>query len=188
MPERQSHPRNAFDPAAVVLDTEVVIALIADRRIREAIDRGEFDDLSGSGQPVDLPDRHDPDWWFKNLMKREGLVMVPSSIQLRIDDAALDEQLDRLPNESAVRQEVKQVNERVIRARYELPAGPPLITMPRDLEATVAAWKERRVARSAAAHRAEARSQELAAKARRRFRRRPRRRRSPTAAGPEHLA
>ncbi|MFX4271406.1 hypothetical protein ACQBAR_12430 [Propionibacteriaceae bacterium Y1685] len=47
---------------------------------------------------------------------------LPSSIQLRIDDAALDEQLDRLPNESAVRQ-VEQFNEPVIRARYELPAG-----------------------------------------------------------------
>lgn len=72
--------------------------------------------------------------------------MLPPSIQLRKDDAALDGQLDQLPNEAAVRGEVEQFNERVIRARYQLPAGPPLITMPRDVEATVTAWAERRAA------------------------------------------
>lgn len=137
-----------YDPAAVAFDTEVVIALIADMRIREAIERGEFDDLPGSGKPLDLPDHHDPDWWFKSLVKREGLVMLPPSIQLRKEDAALDEQLDQLSNEVAVRREIEQFNERVIRARYQPPAGPPLITMPRDLEATVAAWADRRTARA----------------------------------------
>lgn len=72
--------------------------------------------------------------------------MLPPSVQLRKDDAGLDEQLDRLPNEAAVRREVEEFNERVIRARYQLPAGPPLITMPRDVEATVAAWADRRAA------------------------------------------
>lgn len=49
--------------------------------------------------------------------------MLPPSIQLRKDDAALDGQLDQLPNEAAVRGEVEQFNERVIRARYQLPRG-----------------------------------------------------------------
>ena len=39
----------------------------------------------------------------------------------------------------------------MIRARYSLSAGPPLITMPRDVDATVAAWRERRDA-SRASH------------------------------------
>ena len=126
----------------------MAIALLADMQIRKAIERGEFDDLPGSGKPLDLSDHYDPDWWLKGFMKREGLVMLPPSIQLRKDDAALDEQLDRLSNEAAVRQEVEQFNERVIRARYQLPAGPPLITMPRDVDATVAAWADRKAARS----------------------------------------
>ena len=149
MTEPESGPPLPFyDPAAVAFDTEVAIALIADMRIRKAIERGEFDDLPGSGKPLDLPDHHDPDWWLKSLMKREKLVMLPPSIQLRKDDAALDEQLDQLSNEVAVRREVGLFNERVIRARYQLPAGPPLITMPRDIEATVAAWADRRAART----------------------------------------
>ncbi len=137
-------PLTFYNPAAFAFDTDVVIALLADMQIRRAIERGEFDDLPGSGKPLDLPDRHDPDWWLKSLMKREGLVLLPASVQLRKDDAALDEQLDQLSNEVAVRRVVEQFNERVIRARYELPAGPPLITMPRDIEATEAAWVDRR--------------------------------------------
>jgi hypothetical protein len=31
-----------------------IIELIAERKIRESIERGEFDDLCGTGQPVDL--------------------------------------------------------------------------------------------------------------------------------------
>ncbi|WP_172641602.1 DnaJ family domain-containing protein [Microlunatus phosphovorus] len=141
-------PLTFYNPAAFAFDTDVVIALIADMRIRKAIERGEFDNLPGSGKPLDLPDHHDPDWWFKSLMKREGLVMSPPSIELRKDDAALDEQLDQLSNEVAVRCEIEQFNQRVIRARYQLPMGPPLITMPRDIEATVAAWADRRAARA----------------------------------------
>ena len=143
----QEPPLTFYNPAAIVFDADVTIALIADMRIRKAIEQGEFDNLPGSGKPLDLPRVHDPNWWINNLMKREGLVLLPRSIQLRKDDAALDGHLDQLPNEEAVRREIAQFNERVIRARYQLPAGPPLITMPRDIEATVAAWAERKAAR-----------------------------------------
>ena len=141
-------PLTFYNPAAFAFDTEVAIALIADMQIRKAIERGEFDDLPGSGKPLDLPDHHDPDWWLKSLMKRERIVMLPPSIQLRKDDAALDAELDKLSTEATVRHEVEQFNERVIRARYQLPAGPPLITMPRDIEATVVAWADRRATRA----------------------------------------
>lgn len=146
-------PFTFYDPAAIAFDTETVIALLADLQIRRAIERGEFDNLPGSGKPLDLPDVHDPDWWFKNLVKREGLVLLPPSVQLRRDDAALDAELDALGNEAAVRRAVEQFNESVIRARYEPPAGPPLITMPRDVEATVRAWTDRRTARAEQARR-----------------------------------
>lgn len=149
----QEPPLSFYNAAAIVFDADVTIALIADMRIRKAIERGEFDNLPGSGKPLDLPRVHDPNWWINNLMKREGLVLLPQSIQLRKDDAALDEHLDQLPNEEAVRREITEFNERVIRARYQLPVGPPLITMPRDVEATVAAWAERKTARTKEARR-----------------------------------
>ena len=50
------------------------IPSLADRRIREAMEKGEFNDLPGSGEPIpNLQDGYDPDWWTKQLVKREGL-------------------------------------------------------------------------------------------------------------------
>ncbi|MVU82725.1 DUF1992 domain-containing protein [Nocardia sp. ET3-3] len=141
-------PLTFCNPSAFAFDSETVIALLADMHIRKAIERGDFDNLPGSGKPLDLSDADDPDWWVKSFMKREGLVFLPPSIQLRKDDAALDDQLDQLSNEKAVRHEIAQFNERVMHARHQLPSGPPLITMPRDTEATVTAWADRKAARS----------------------------------------
>lgn len=149
-------PAMFYNPHAFVFDPEVVIALMADARIRQATERGDFDNLPGSGKPLDLSLYDDPDWWLKNLMRREGFrPPLPPSIQLRKDDAALDASLDQMFSRAEVRREVEEFNERVIRARYQLPAGPPLITMPRDVDATVSAWAERKAAR-----REEARVQE----------------------------
>jgi hypothetical protein len=142
------------DPYAIAYDDTVGIALLADLQVRTAIARGEFDDLPGQGKPLTLPDQHDPEWWLRSLLQREHIVLLPPSIQLRKDDAALDDRLDQLSGEAEVRREVEEFNDRVIRARYEPPAGPPLITMPRDVETTVAAWAERRASRIDEARRA----------------------------------
>ena len=54
-----------------------------DLQIRRAIDRGEFDDLPGAGKPIEgLGAEHDPDWWLKSLVEREGIVVLPPAIQL----------------------------------------------------------------------------------------------------------
>ncbi|TQL69448.1 uncharacterized protein DUF1992 [Nocardioides albertanoniae] len=159
------------DPYAIAIDDAVAVALLADLQVRKAIARGELEHLPGSGQPIDLPDQHDPDWWLRSLVEREQVVLLPPSIQLRREDAALDALLDQLADERAVRREIEEFNARVIRARYEPPAGPPLITMPREPEATVAAWAERRAAR-AADSRAAARADRRTNRRRRLFRRR----------------
>jgi hypothetical protein len=122
-----------------------------DLQVRAAMERGEFDDLPGAGKPIaDLGPEHDPDWWLKKLVERERLVVLPLSVQLRREDAALDDELDRLTTEKDVRARLTDFNERVVRARYALPEGPPLITMPRDVDETVAGWAARREERLAA--------------------------------------
>jgi len=116
-----------------------------DLQVRQAMDRGEFDDLPGKGKPIaDLGGHHDPDWWIKKLVERENIAVLPPSVQLRKEDAELDDRLDKLTREDDVRRELDDFNKRVVAARYRLPEGPPLVTMPRDVEATVAAWKDRR--------------------------------------------
>ncbi|HTS17539.1 MAG TPA: DUF1992 domain-containing protein [Verrucomicrobiae bacterium] len=64
------------------------IPIIAENRIREAMERGEFEHLEGSGRPFrDIDGHYDPDWWLKRKLQREQLTteevasMVERSIQ-----------------------------------------------------------------------------------------------------------
>ena len=122
-----------------------------DLQVQRAMERGDFDDLPGKGKPIaNLGEHHDPDWWVKQLVERERITVLPPALQLRKDDAELDAKADEMAAERDVRQLVEDFNARVLRARYTPVDGPPLITQPRDVEATVAAWRERRAARRTA--------------------------------------
>lgn len=126
-----------------------------DLQLRRAMERGDFENLPGAGKPIrNLGRGNDPDWWLRRLVEREQISVLPPSLQLRKDDAELDARLDTLSLEREVRRELEDFNARVIRARYTpLDNTPPLITMPRDVETSLAAWRERRAdrARDAAA-------------------------------------
>lgn len=119
-----------------------------DLQIQQAMSRGEFDNLPGAGKPIaDLGSQHDPDWWLKRLVEREKISVLPPSLQIRKDDAELDDLLDRLATEAMVRKEVEEFNERVAKARIQPLGGPPMITRTRDVDGEVEAWAERRAAR-----------------------------------------
>ena len=119
-----------------------------DLQVRRAMERGEFDDLPGQGKPIeDLGVEHDPDWWLKKLVERENIALLPPALALRKEDAGLEDHLDAITAESEVRRELEDFNKRVIETRRQLQGGPPVITAPRDVDAEVAAWRERRTAR-----------------------------------------
>jgi hypothetical protein len=119
-----------------------------DLQVQRAIERGDFDNLPGAGKPITgLGENHDPEWWVKQLVERERIAVLPPALQLRKDDAALDGLLDGFASEAEVRSSVEDFNARVIHARYTPVDGPPLITMPRDVDEAVAAWQARRAAR-----------------------------------------
>lgn len=123
-----------------------------DLQIRQAIGRGDFDNLSGYGRPIEgLGDHHDPDWWVKRLVEREQITgVLPPALQIRKEDAALDGQLDRITTEAAVRRAVAEFNDRVRWALYQPTPGPPMITPQRDLDLEVERWRARREERLAA--------------------------------------
>ncbi len=144
-PERRDVPASGSAAARARIEQQQTWV---DLQIRQAMERGEFENLPGAGKPIEgLGEHHDPDWWLKKLVERERITVLPPSIALRKEDAELDDALDKLFSEGEVRRHVEDFNARVVRARYSLHPGPPLITMPRDVEATVAAWRERREAR-----------------------------------------
>jgi hypothetical protein len=143
-PERDERTGRAAAAQRMMRQHEYV-----DLQIRQAMERGDFDDLPGAGKPIkNLGAQHDPDWWVKQLIEREKISgVLPPALQLRNDDAELDAKLDRHTAESEVRREVEEFNARVMKARYTPVDGPPLITMPRDIEAEVDSWRERRLTR-----------------------------------------
>ncbi|APF34064.1 DUF1992 domain-containing protein [Microbacterium sp. AISO3] len=121
--------------------------------IQQAIRRGDFDDLPGAGKPIaDLGPNHDPDWWIKRKIREEQLTgLGPPALTLRIEHAEFDARVDALNREDDVREYVADFNRRVVEARRQLQGGPPVVTPTHDVEAEVAAWRQRRADAAAAA-------------------------------------
>lgn len=141
--ERARDPRTGRDAAAErARNPEQWV----DQQIRQAMARGDFDDLPGAGKPIkDLGTTHDPDWWLKKLIEREQITgVLPPALQLRKEDAQLEETLDKEWSEKTVRELLVDFNRRVVEARRQLLGGPPVVTRLRDVETEVAAWRERR--------------------------------------------
>jgi len=117
-----------------------------DRQIREAQERGEFDDLPGAGQPI--PDRgelHDENWWLKQWVHRENITgMVPATLKIRKEAEELDERLAGETQESAVRRIVTDLNVRIERANRGLVDGPPVVIPLFNVDDVVARWREAR--------------------------------------------
>lgn len=54
--------------------TDRAIQIIAENKIRAAIEAGEFDNLPGFGQPSAIVDEpYDPHWWIRRKLQREQL-------------------------------------------------------------------------------------------------------------------
>ncbi|MFG2042095.1 DUF1992 domain-containing protein [Dactylosporangium sp. NPDC048998] len=117
-----------------------------DRQIREAQERGEFDNLPGVGRP--LPDHgelYDEDWWIKDLARRERLPGgIPPTLRLRREVEDLPEALPKFKTEDSVRRAVADLNTRIERAKRGLIEGPPTILRPLDADEIVAAWRRAR--------------------------------------------
>lgn len=119
-----------------------------DRLIREAQERGEFDDLPGSGRPLSgLDAPHDPDWWLRQLAEREGLATESPALELLRDVERELEALGTLSRPEAVRARIRALNDRIRRANATTTRGAPtqLPALPED--ALLARWAEARAER-----------------------------------------
>jgi hypothetical protein len=141
-----------------------------DLQVQRAIERGEFDNLPGTGKPIhDLGTTHDPDWWLKRFIERERITgVLPPALSLRVEDGRMDSVVDAETSERRVREILEDFNARVVAARRQLQGGPPVITRTRDVDAEVEAWRQRRAARRERIDRAAASQQGAAPEVRRR--------------------
>lgn len=120
-----------------------------DKQIREARERGEFDNLPGAGKPLpDLDTPHDELWWVRKKMKREDLQYLPPSLAVRRELEDTRARIDAATDEAEVRTLVAAINERIRYVNTRPGDGPPSTLMPLDAESVVARWRERRTGRS----------------------------------------
>ena len=118
-----------------------------ERLIREARERGDFDDLPGAGRPVPgLDERRGDDWWVQQMLRREGLdasAAMPPTLQLRKEADTYPEALRDLRTEESVRAVLDDFNRRVRedRLRPATGSGFPLLARTLDVEALVERWR-----------------------------------------------
>ncbi|MEV0269132.1 MAG: DUF1992 domain-containing protein [Hamadaea sp.] len=114
-----------------------------DRQIREAQERGDFDDLPGTGKPLPGAGEHyDEDWWLKSMVARENLGgLAPTSLKIRkAAEDILDEAVKK-NSEQTVRQMVADLNDRIAQANRGLVDGPPVVIDRIDVDEVVREWR-----------------------------------------------
>ncbi len=116
-----------------------------ERQIREAQERGEFDNLPGAGKPIPGIDGPAEElWWVKQSLRRENLSYLPPTLALRREVADVLADVPDAPSESAVRRRIAELNQKIAAAIRVPLDGPPLNLMPLDVEEVVESWRRRR--------------------------------------------
>lgn len=118
-----------------------------DKKIREAAERGEFEDLPGLGEPL-RQGRRDELWWIRDKVEREGLsteALLPEPLQLRREIERLPESVRELRTEQQVRNAAETLNRRVVEW-LRAPSGPRVPVSPVDVDALVESWRAERAA------------------------------------------
>jgi hypothetical protein len=119
-----------------------------DRQIRQATERGEFDDLPGTGEPLpDLDKPFDELGWVKRKLEREGLTYLPPSVALRRDAEEALEKAECAGSEAEVRRIIEAINEQIRTANRRGIAGPSLPLRAFDVERVVREWRRAAAAR-----------------------------------------
>lgn len=58
---------------------------MVERQIREAMERGEFENLPGAGKPIEGLDRpYDPGWWARKWIQRERLLDQARDLRVEV--------------------------------------------------------------------------------------------------------
>jgi len=118
----------------------------AERQIREARERGAFDNLPGTGKPLPRTDA-DELAWVRNKLRREELpvaALLPESLALAKEVEELPVALARLSTEARVRAVLTDLNRRIDAAWRGPQVGPPMRTRKLDVEAWLARWRAAR--------------------------------------------
>lgn len=116
-----------------------------DRQIRQAAERGEFEDLPGAGAPLtDLDKPYDEMWWVKRKLRSEQLSYLPPSLALRKEAHEVLEGVAQASTETEVRNRIAAINEKIRDAIRMGIRGPEFNLTPFNVERILAEWRRGR--------------------------------------------
>ncbi len=113
-----------------------------DRQIRQAMERGELDNLPGAGKP--LPNRQGGvlEWVVQKLREEnhDTSALLPPSLAIPREVEELPQRLAKVPTEPKVREIVEDINKRILEVHRAPQVGPPLRMGPLDVDEVVREW------------------------------------------------
>jgi hypothetical protein len=115
-----------------------------EEQIRQANEDGAFDNLPGAGKPlpgIDQP--YDPDWWAKQLVRREQVSILPPALALLRRVEAELKTIWTLRSEADVRKRLAALNAEIAKVNARAVEGPPTRLAPLDVDAIVEEWRRR---------------------------------------------
>ena len=115
-----------------------------EQQIQRAQREGLFDDLPGRGRPLREDDGSDPNWWAKQLLRREQVDFLPPALALRRSVERTLEALPSLGDERRVRELLEALDAEIRRFNATATSGPPTTQAPLDVEAILAGWRRAR--------------------------------------------
>ena len=121
-----------------------------ERQVREARERGAFDDLPGTGRPLRAIPSDELEW-VREKARREDLpvaAFLPPALAVAKEVEDLPARLARERSAVRVRDLVEELNVRIDAARRAPQVGPPVRTGLLDVDAVVAQWEADRAART----------------------------------------
>lgn len=128
-------------PAGVNFETWI------DRQIRDAAERGEFDNLPGAGKPLPGAGRQDDEnWWLNSYLRREGVsgdALLPPAVMLRREAEELPDVVRRMSSEDDVRAAVADLNRRIVECMRQ-PSEIRISVRPVNLEQVLEEWRAAR--------------------------------------------
>ena len=88
---------------------------IVEKRIKEAQERGDFDDLPGRGEPIHVEDdRHIPEDLRLVYKILKNADCIPPELQLRKEIRQMEDMLESIPDEKEKYRQIKKINYKIM--------------------------------------------------------------------------
>ena len=88
---------------------------IVEKRIKEAQERGDFDNLPGHGEPINIEDdSHIPEDMRLAYKILKNADCIPPELQLRKEIRRMEDMLDGIPDEKEKYRQIKRINYKIM--------------------------------------------------------------------------